>query len=139
MSNLGARQAASAYRQAATVLPPEMAVVRLYDCVIVLIQRTVDALEAKRRDEGFALVNRAAAILRGLSHVLNYERGGALAARLQKMYSKNIVALYGTLSKPDAPLRYRKLAEGLMEMRDAWATVAGMPTRAAERTLKPKL
>ena len=129
-------QAAFAYRKAATVLPPEMAIVRLYDCVIVLIQRTIDALEAKRRDEGFAHINKAAAILRGLSHVLDHKKGGVLADRLSNMYAKNIVVLYSALGKADASSRYRKLSAGLVEMRDAWAAIAGLPTRA--QMLKPR-
>ena len=137
MNNFRANQAASAYRKIATVVPPDMAVVRLYDAVIVLIQRTINAIEHRRRDEGFVHVHRAASILRGLSHILDFERGGALAAQLQRMYSSNILALYGALGKPDASMRYRKLAEGLAEMRDAWATVAGLRTRAQEAAPKP--
>ena len=56
MNNLRANQAASAYRRIATVVPPDMAVVRLYDAVIVLIQRTINAIEHRRRDEGFVYV-----------------------------------------------------------------------------------
>jgi len=138
MSKFRASQAASAYRRTATVVPPEVAVVRLYDCAIVLVQRAVRALDAKRRDEGYAHIHRAASILRGLSHILDHERGGPLAERLHRMYSNNIIALYRALGKPDAKARYGKLIEGLAELRDAWATVARMPTRIEEAQAVPQ-
>jgi flagellar protein FliS len=132
MNSHRASHAASAYRQTSSIVPPGMAVVRLYDSIIVLIQRAVVALQEKRRDESFAHIDRAASILRGLSHILDFERGGAIAERLLKVYSHYIVALYAALGKPDAVERYVKLLEGLGEMRDAWATVVGLPTRAQE-------
>lgn len=137
MNNLNASHAASAYRRASSAIPSKMAMVRLHDSAIVRIHRAINAIEAKRLDEGFAHVNHAAAILRGLSHFLDFERGGELAEQLYRMYSKNITALLGSLGRPNAVASYRSLAEGLAELRDAWAEIAGVPTRAQEMAPKP--
>jgi flagellar secretion chaperone FliS len=122
-------QAAMAYRNAALALPPRAAVVMLYDGAILRIERAVQALQAGRLDESFNHVTHAAAILRGLSHVLDFARGGALAEQLLAMYSQNILALLRSVGKPDAAVRYRRIAEGLGELRDAWAEVARLPAR----------
>lgn len=137
MNHHNASHAASAYRRASSAIPSKLAMVRLHDNAIVRIHRAINAIEAKRLDEGFAHVNHAAAILRGLSHFLDFERGGELAERLYRTYSQNITALLGSLGRPNAVASYRSLAEGLSELRDAWAEIAGVPTRAQEMAPKP--
>lgn len=126
------QNAARAYQQAAATVPPSRAVVLLYDRVLVLLQRAGQDIEARRMDTALEAVLKAAAILRGLSHIIDFQKGGALAERLYTMYTRNILAVLDSFRKPDAPERYRRLSEGLAELRDAWAGIAGLPTRAQE-------
>lgn len=101
--------------------------VKLYDGAITCLRRAVAALEARRLDESHNHVVTAASILRGLSHNLDFERGGALAVRLQAMYTKNILAILRSVGQPDAAERFNKIIKGLNELRDAWALVARLP------------
>jgi flagellar secretion chaperone FliS len=126
------RQAALAYRTAATRVHPLVAVVRLYDEAIRLIRKGSEAAQAKKPEQSFISINRASTILRGLSHNLNFGKGEELAQELLQAYTRNILALHISFGKPDAPERYRKIAAGLGELRDAWAVVAGMKTRQEE-------
>jgi flagellar secretion chaperone FliS len=118
------------YRRVSVTVAPVTAVVRLYDGAIVRLERAVVALEARRLDESYNHVTCAAAILRGLSHILDMEHGGAMAETLRGMYTKNILALLRSVGKPDAVARYRKIGKGLRDLRDAWAAVAKLPPEA---------
>jgi flagellar secretion chaperone FliS len=129
---LNANLAAMAYRRAASSVAPMTAVVMLYDKAIVSLHRAVKANQDRRADESFAHASHAAAILRGLSYALDFERGGAIAESLRATYTGNILALLNSFGKPDMPERYGKLASGLAELRDAWAVVAKLPTKAEE-------
>ena len=119
-------QAAAAYRQAAASVHPTVAVVKLYDATLLAISQAIRAREASRFEECFVKVMRAATILRGLDHALDYNRGGAVAERLHRVYKGYILALHLSYGKPDVVRRYRKLYDSLVELRDAWAGIAGM-------------
>lgn len=129
---LNANLAAMAYRRAASSVAPMTAVVMLYDKAIVSLHRAVTAKQVGRADESFAHASHAAAILRGLSYALDFERGGEMAESLRATYTGNIFALLNSFGKPDMPERYGKLASGLSDLRDAWAVVAKLPTKAEE-------
>lgn len=122
--NMFAQGAASAYRKAATVVAPMTAVILLYDKVIVLLQRASLAAEKRDPQESFVKVTEATTILRGLSHALDFERGGPVAERLRKMYTQTILTVLASYGKPDMPARYKRIAAGLSELRDAWVEVA---------------
>ena len=77
-------QAAAAYRQAAASVHPTVAVVKLYDATLLAISQAIRAREAGQFEECFIKVMRAATILRGLDHALDYARGGAVAERLHR-------------------------------------------------------
>ncbi|WP_162901637.1 flagellar export chaperone FliS [Breoghania sp. L-A4] len=124
--------AISAYRQAATAVPPVTAVVRLYDEAINAIHRTIKAHEAGRFDEAYANVQHAVAILRGLRQALDLERSGLVGRQLNQMYSSNILALTNSIGKANAAARLRKLIEGLIDVRDAWASMTPIKPRAEE-------
>lgn len=127
-----AHSAASAYQRAAATVTPSRAVVLLYDKVLVLLCRASRSIEERKTASAWEDVLKAAAILRGLSHIIDFQKGGALAERLYTMYTQNILAVLQSFRKPDAPERYRRISEGLAELRDAWAGIAGLPTRAQE-------
>jgi flagellar protein FliS len=119
----------AAYRKAATSVHPSVAVVRLYDETILAVTQAIRAKQAGDHEGAFVKVLRAATILRGLSHSLDFAKGGAVSERLFSVYKRYILLLHVSYGKPDVVARYRKLLEGLGELRDAWASIAGMPPR----------
>ena len=77
--NCNAYRVTQAYRGASTTVAPLTAVVMLLDGAILYLKKTIEAAEAKRFEESHAHLVRATSILRGLSHHLNFEKGGPLA------------------------------------------------------------
>jgi flagellar protein FliS len=122
--SFNAYQGAQAYRTAAAAVPPLKGVVMLLDGAILSLKRTIEAYEAKRFEESHNHLVRATAILRGLSHHLNFDKGGPLAQRLYKTYSSLILASLRSFGRPDHAQRYRRLIASLTELRDAWKYVA---------------
>lgn len=118
--------AAAAYRQAAASVHPTVAVVKLYDATLLAILQAIRAREQKQIEECFNKVMRAATILRGLDQALDYDKGGAVAEQLHRVYRSYILSLHISFGKPDVVRRYRKLYESLIGLRDAWARIAGM-------------
>ena len=118
--------AAQAYRQAAASVHPTVAVVKLYDATLLAILQAIRAREQKQVEECFTKVMRAATILRGLDQALDYDKGGAVAEQLHRVYRSYILSLHVSFGKPDVLRRYRKLYDSLIGLRDAWAKIAGM-------------
>ena len=119
-------QAAAAYRQAAASVHPTVAVVKLYDATLLAILQAIRAREQKQIEECFNKVMRAATILRGLDQALDYDKGGAVAEQLHRVYRSYTLSLHLSFGKPDVLKRYRKLYDSLIGLRDAWARIAGM-------------
>jgi flagellar protein FliS len=126
-----AYRASQAYRGAAVAVPPLKAMVMLYDGAITLLQKSVEAQEAKRFEEAHEYLMRATAILRGLSHNLDFVRGGAVAERLYQTYNALILACLRAYGRPKARENFRPIAVGLAELRDAWKHVETTTARAA--------
>ncbi len=76
-----AYRANQAYRGAAITVPPLKAVIMLLNGAITFLQRSSQAQQAKRFEEGYEHLTRATAILRGLSHHLD-----ELSARHRKPF-----------------------------------------------------
>jgi flagellar secretion chaperone FliS len=134
--NSSAYRANQAYRTAAVTVPPLKAVVMLFDGAITLLQKAVDAQEARRFEEGHDYLVRATAILRGLSHNLNFARGGATAERLYKTYNALILACLRTYGRPQAKENFRRIIAGLVELRDAWKFVDATAGKAAREAVR---
>lgn len=130
--NQSMNQAISAYKKATTSVAPMTAVVLLFDEILDSLAHAELALDAKRYDEGFERVQRSVTILRGLRSILNMEAGGLISQQLRETYTRNIFALNASVGKPDAAERLAKLAAGLLTLRDAWATIAGMALRTPQ-------
>ena len=131
--NATAHLANNAYRSAAVAVPPLKAVIMLCDGAITYLQKAQEAHEAQRFEEGHDYLTRATAILRGLSHNLDFNRGGALADRLYKTYNALIMACLRSYGRPHAKESFRRIIAGLTELRDAWKYVeatAGQVARA---------
>lgn len=118
--------AAAAYRQAAASVHPTVAVVKLYDATLLAILQAIRAREQKQVEECFTKVMRAATILRGLDQALDYDKGGAVAEQLHRVYRSYILSLHVSFGKADVVRRYRKLYDSLIGLRNAWARIAGM-------------
>jgi flagellar protein FliS len=125
-------QASQAYRTTAVAVPPLRAVAMLCDGAIGFLQKSIQAAEARRFEESHDHMIRATAILRGLSHHLDFDRGGAVAERLYKTYHALIMACLRAFGRPDAPARYQRIIAAIAELRDAWKFVAIATTSSAE-------
>jgi flagellar protein FliS len=121
---MNAQRAMQAYRGAAVAVSPLNAVVLLFDGAILSLQKTIEAAENKRFEESHTHLVKATAILRGLSHHLNFEKGEALADRLFRTYNSLILSCLASFGRPDSAQRYRKIISGLTDLRDAWKSVA---------------
>jgi flagellar protein FliS len=127
--NANSYLATQAYRSASVSVPPLRAMVMLYDGAILFLQKSIQAADARRFEESHDHMIRATAILRGLSHNLNFERGGMLAERMHGTYHALIMACLRSFGRPDAAVCYRRIIASLVELRDAWAQVAQTTTR----------
>jgi flagellar protein FliS len=118
-----AYRANQAYRGAAVTVPPLKAVIMLLNGAITFLQRSSQAQQAKRFEEGYEHLTRATAILRGLSHHLDSTHGGAMAERLYRTYNSLIVACLRSYGRPQAAENYRRIIVSLSELREAWEFV----------------
>jgi len=116
--------AAQLYRRAAVTVPPLQAVVMLIDGAILALRRSVLASEQKRFEESHDHLMRAVAILRGLSHHLDLNRGGEVGEQVFNAYHRLIMACLRCYGRRDAAARYDRIIAGLAELRDAWRAVA---------------
>lgn len=133
MHNSMAYMASQAYRGAATTVPPLKAVSMLVGGAITLLQKALAAQEARRFEEGHEHLVKATAILRGLSHNLDFSKGGALAERLYQTYGALILASLSAYGRPHARDNFRRITAALTELREAWEFVeAGAWIRKGE-------
>ncbi|ABD05473.1 putative flagellar protein FliS [Rhodopseudomonas palustris HaA2] len=124
MQNHARLHAAQAYRSAAVAVPPLRAVAMLLDGAIKALQSSIAATEQKRFEESHTQMIRATAILRGLSHHLNFDKGGAVAEGLHQTYHSLIMACLRSYGRPNSADCYKRIIGSLMELRNAWAYVA---------------
>ncbi|WP_315835680.1 flagellar export chaperone FliS [Bradyrhizobium prioriisuperbiae] len=122
--NSMAYRAAQAYRGVAVTVPPLRAMVMLYNGAIMFLQKSIEAQEARRFEEAHGHMMRATAILRGLSHNLDFARGGAVADRLYDTYNALILACLRSFGRRDVSENYRRIIASLTELREAWEFVA---------------
>lgn len=123
MHNPMAYMANQAYRGAATSVPPLKAVSMLLGGAITFLQKSLAAQEARRMEEAHDDLLKATAILRGLSHNLDFTKGGAVAERLFQTYNSLIVASHKAFGRPHAPASFRRIIAAVTELREAWEHV----------------
>ena len=123
MHNPMAYMANQAYRGAATTVPPLKAVSMLIGGAVTFLQKALAAQEARRFEEGHEHLMKATAILRGLSHNLDFTKGGAVAERLYQTYNALILASLRAYGRPHARENFRRVIAGLTELREAWEFV----------------
>mgnify|MGYP001796615324 CR=1 FL=1 len=130
MQNQSNFQAAQAYRSASVAVPPLQAVIMLIDGAINFLHKSIKAAEEKKFEESHSHMIRATAILRGLSHNLNFDKCGAIAERLHTTYHALIMACLRSYGRPDSAPAYRRIIASLAAIRDAWIFVALQPAKA---------
>ena len=132
MQNSTSFQVHQAYRRASVAVPPLTAVQMLHDGAIRFLRRSLQAAKARKFEESHDYMIRATAILRGLSHNLDFERGGAVAERLYKTYHALIMACLRSFGRRDAAVCYDRIIVSLTELRDAWKFVEATTGKSAE-------
>ena len=130
-SSTSSYRATQAYRSASVAVPPLKALIMLFDGSIMFLQKTIEASEARRFEEAHDHMIRATSILRGLSHGLDFDRGGAVAERLHKTYHALILASLRSFGRPNASECYRRIIASLVELRDSWKFVAPQNAKPA--------
>jgi flagellar secretion chaperone FliS len=123
MHNPMAYMANQAYRGAATSVPPLKAVSMLLGGAITFLQKSLNAQEGRRFEEGHEHLMKATAILRGLSHNLDFAKGGVVAERMFQTYNVLILASLKAYGRPHARESFRRIIAGLTELREAWESV----------------
>lgn len=138
--NAMAQRASQAYRGAAVAVPPLKGIVMLLNGAAMYLQKSLQAQEATRFEEGHEHLTRATAILRGLSHHLDSVRGGALSERLFQTYNALILASLRSYGRPHMRENFQRIIAGIGELREAWEAVdvaaKGAPRPAAESAVR---
>ncbi len=125
------RQAMTAYGLAAETQAPVQQIVLLYDGAIRRIKEARRALEERQVKERCVAVAKATAIIDGLQAALDHERGGEIAANLDRIYTYLGLRLQSVNLTQD-PSICDELVERLGELRASWAALAsGRPTSGA--------
>jgi flagellar protein FliS len=110
--------------------PSPVAVVQLYDTILLHIGRAADAARNGDFQKQFDEVMNATRIVDGLNRHLDMEAGGQVALNLRDMYQAVSKALLRSVGKTDAGDACDRLTEGLRATRDAWAEISGVPKLA---------
>ena len=110
--------------------PSPVAVVQLYDTILLHIGRAADAARSGDFQKQFDEVMNATRIIDGLNRHLDMSAGGTVAINLRDMYQAISKALLRSVGKTDAGDACDRLIAGLRETRDAWAEISGMPKLA---------
>jgi flagellar secretion chaperone FliS len=132
--NSMAQRASQAYRGAAVAVPPLKAVIMLLNGASTYLQKSLQAQEARRFEEGHEHLTRATAILRGLSHHLDCVRGGAVSERLFQTYNALILASLRSYGRPHMRENIRRIVASIGELREAWEVVENTPRAPLHNT-----
>ena len=125
MTAYTASNPSAAYRQQSVLTAsPGQLVVMLYDGALRFLGQAAVAMRADDQLACDGKLRRAEAIIDELHMVLDNERGGEIASRLEGVYVFCKRHLIEARIERD-PSRIDKVAELLGELRGAWAEIAG--------------
>lgn len=108
-----------------------VAVVQLYDTILLHIARAAEAARKGDFQAQFDEVMNATRIVDGLNRCLDMNQGGQVAVNLREMYESVSRALLRSVGKPAAEEACDRLVAALRDTRNAWAEICGMPLVAA--------
>jgi flagellar protein FliS len=106
---------------------PLTQVVMLYDGVIKFLTLTAQDIENNDLAAKAEHSNRALDIINYLQSILDFERGGSVAANLDRLYRSIAVLILRASAELD-PKLMRRAAELMIPVREAWKTNAGNAT-----------
>ena len=109
-----------------------VAVVQLYDTILLHVGRAADAARKGDFQVQFDEVMNATRIVDGLNRCLDMEGGGNVATNLRAMYESVSRALLRSVGKPTAVEACDKLIAAVRDTRNAWAEICGMPQIATQ-------
>ncbi len=124
--------AASVYSRAVDTIPPIRQVVLLYDAAMRRVREARRAIAEGRIEDRFRAVERATAIVEALHQCLDFDRGGEIAALLDRYYTYLHFRLQAINMRND-PAICDEVLERLAEMRASWAKIAGFEEEPAAR------
>lgn len=105
---------------------PLQQIVMLYDGAIKFLRLAAENIESKDIPQKAEHTNRALDILNYMQGILDFERGGEVAATLDNLYTLTSMKILRASATLDAP-GMRAAAELLTPVRDSWI-VAAAPT-----------
>jgi flagellar protein FliS len=111
---------------AATESSP-IAVVQLYDTILLHVSRASEAARKGDFQGQFDEVMNATRIVDGLNRCLDMAQGGQVALNLRDMYETVSRALLRSVGKPSAEEACDKLMAAVRDTRNAWAEISGLP------------
>jgi flagellar protein FliS len=113
--------------QPAAIESSPVAVVQLYDTILLHVGRAGAAARKCDFQTQFDEVMKATRIVDGLNRHLDMEQGGQVATNLRDMYQAVSRALLRSVGKESAGDACDRLVVGLRDTRNAWAEISGMP------------
>jgi flagellar protein FliS len=125
------RRAMTAYGQASETLAPAKQIVLLYDGAIRRIKEARRAIEAGRINDRYVALEKATLIVEGLHASLDHERGGEIAANLDRIYTYVTFRLQRVNLSDDVAI-CDEVVERLSDLRASWAALAGGGTPAGQ-------
>lgn len=129
----------SAYRvTAGTTATPVRLVIMLYEQLIKDMRRALTAIEKKDVEGRSREISHALLVLGQLQGTLNYDRGGEVAANLDRLYFLMRADLVEAQFRL-APYLLQKHMKSLIELREAWQQVerSEMPAVPAAQPVHP--
>jgi flagellar protein FliS len=118
-----ASRAFAAYGRASTTIPPLEQIVMLYDGATLRVREARAAIERGDIEARFVATSKATAILDALQACLDHERGGEIAALLDRCYTYLSLRLSAVNIRNDPAICDEILAR-LGELRASWAELA---------------
>lgn len=119
----GMQRAVTAYDQAAGTMPPLQQIVLLYDGAIRRLREARDAIEGGRVKDRHVAVEKAATIVGALQGCLDLDRGGEIAANLDRLYTHLTIRMH-QINVANDPTVCDEVAERLGELRMAWSALS---------------
>lgn len=108
---------------------PGQLVVMLYDHLLVSMRRARIAMEARNVEQRMKLLDKSRTILSELLVTLDHEKGGDVAKNLSGLYTFLLSELVDVGIRSDAR-RLERLTGIVADLRDAFATIAGVDVQA---------
>jgi flagellar protein FliS len=125
------QRAMTAYGQARETVAPARQIVLLYDGAIRRIKEARQAIETGRINDRYVALEKATLIVEGLHACLDHERGGEIAANLDRIYTYVTFRLQRINLTDDGAI-CDELVERLGDLRASWAELAGGSTSGGQ-------